>query len=77
MMNMMLKNYTRLAYIDTGQDDQERYRDHARRTAEKYKLRFEEIPGSNVLIKRLIQGPWKDDFIVKAPGETVKFSDFK
>jgi len=77
VMNMMLKNYTRLAYIDTGQDDQERYRDHALRTAEKFKLRYEEIPGSNVLIKRLIHGPWEDDFIVKTPGETIRFSDFK
>ena len=77
VMNMMLKNYTRLAYIDTGHDNQERHRDYARRTAEKFNLRFEEIPGSNVLIKELIQGPWEDDFIVKAPGEIIKFSDFK
>ena len=77
LMDMMLKNYTRLAYIDTGQDDQKRHRDYARRTAEKFNLRFEEIPGSNVLIKGLIQGPWEDDFIVKAPRQTIKFSDFK
>ena len=77
VMDMMLKNYTRLAYIDTGQDDQEQYRDYARRTAEKFNLRYEEIPGSNVLIKEMIQGHWEDDFIVKAPGETIKFSDFK
>lgn len=77
VMDMMLKNYTRLAYIDTGQDDQERYRGYARRTAEKFNLRYEEIPGSNVLIRRLIQGPWEDDFIVKTPGETIRFLDFK
>lgn len=77
VMNMMLKNYTRLAYINTGQNDQERHRNYARRTAEKFNLRFEEIPGSNVLIKRLIHGPWEDDFIVKAPGETIRLSDFK
>ena len=77
VMDMMLKNYTRLAYIDTGQDDQERYRDYARRTAEKFNLRYEEIPGSNVLIRKMIQGPWEDDFVVLPPGETIKFSDFK
>jgi hypothetical protein len=76
-MKMMLKHYTRLAYINTGQDDQQRYKDHARRTAEKFNLRFEEISGSNLLIKRMIQGPWEDDFIVKAPGEIIEFTDFK
>jgi hypothetical protein len=77
VMNMMLKNYKRLVYIDTGWDDQERHRDHARRAAEKFNLRFEEITGSNRLIKRLIQGPWEEDFIVKGPGETIRFTDFK
>jgi hypothetical protein len=77
VMKMMLKHYTRLAYINTGQDDQQRYKDHARRTAEKFNLRFEEISGSNLLIKRMIQGPWEDDFIVKAPGEIIEFTDFK
>jgi hypothetical protein len=77
VMKMMLKHYTRLVYINTGQNNQGRHRDYARRTAEKFNLRFEEIRGSNVLIKKLIQGPWEDDFIVKAPGEAIKFSDFK
>jgi hypothetical protein len=77
VMKMMLKNYTRLAYINTGQDDQGRHKDYARRTAEKFNLRFEEIRGSNVLLKKLIQGPWGDNFIVKSPGEPIKFSDFK
>ena len=77
LIHMMLKNYTRLAYIDTGQDGQERYRNYARRTADKFNLRYEEIPGSNVLIKRMIQGPWEDEFIVKQPGEVIELSDFK
>jgi hypothetical protein len=77
VMDMMFKNYTRIAYIDTGQNGQERYRDYARRMAEKFNLRYEEIPGSNTLIKRMIQGPWEDDFIVKQPGEVIEFSDFR
>jgi hypothetical protein len=29
------------------------------------------------LIKKMIQGPWEDDFIVKQPGEVIEFLDFK
>jgi hypothetical protein len=47
MMHLMLKNYTRLAFIDTGQHEQERYRAYARRAAEILGLRYEEIPGSD------------------------------
>jgi hypothetical protein len=77
VMDVMLKHYTRLAYIDTGRNDQERYRRHARRTAKKFNLRFEEIPGSLDLIRKMIQGPWDDDFIVAPPGHTITLNDFK
>jgi hypothetical protein len=39
----MLKNYTRLALINTGQHELERYRDYARHTAARFGLRYEEI----------------------------------
>jgi hypothetical protein len=77
MIQLMLKNYTRLAYINTGQRDHERYRDYAQRTAEQFGLRFEEIPGSDALIRRLIFGPWDKDFVVTAPGETIEYADFR
>lgn len=77
VMAVMLKHYTRLAYIDTGRNDQERYRRHARQTAQKFNLRFEEIPGSLNLIRKMIQGPWDDDFIVAPPGHTITLNDFK
>ena len=77
MMQLMLKNYTRLAFIDTGQYDQERYRDYARRTANQFGLRYEEISGSNALLKKMIFGPWDDDFVVVPPGQTITYADFK
>jgi hypothetical protein len=77
MMGRMLKNYTRLAYIDTGQNHQARYREHARRAAETLGLRYEEIAGSNTLIKKMLYGPWDDEFIVAGPGETISYLDFK
>jgi hypothetical protein len=77
LMGRILKNYTRLALINTGQYELERYRDYSRHTAERFGLHYEEIPGSNALIKRLLQGPWDSDFVIARPGETVRYLDFR
>lgn len=77
MMRFMLKNYTRLAFIDTGQHEQERYREYARRAAERLGLRYEEIPGSDALVIKTLNGPWDEDFVVAHPGEIISFLDFK
>ncbi|MGD8815408.1 MAG: DUF1638 domain-containing protein [Anaerolineales bacterium] len=77
LVGRILKNYTRLALINTGQYELERYRDYCRRTAEDFGLRYEEIPGSSTLIKKLLNGPWDDEFVVAHPGETITYMDFK
>lgn len=65
------------ALINTGQYELERYRDYSRRTAERFGLRYEEIPGSNTLIKKMLHGPRDDEFVVARPGETISYLDFK
>jgi hypothetical protein len=77
LMRRMLKNYTRLALINTGQYELERYRAYARNTAERWGLRYEEIPGSDALILRMLFGPWDGDFVVARPGETISYLDFR
>jgi hypothetical protein len=77
LIRQMIKNYTRLVLIDTGRDDLERYRDHVRALADRWDLRFEEIPGSDVLVKKMLFGPWDDDFVVAQPGETITYLDFR
>ena len=77
LMSRILKNYTRLALINTGQYELERYRDYSRRTAERFGLRYEEIPGSDALVKRMLHGPWDGDFVIARPGETICYLDFK
>jgi len=72
----MIRNYTRLALIDTGREGLERYREFARNLAERWSLRFEEIPGSNALVRRMLLGPWDDDFVVVPPGETIRYEHF-
>jgi hypothetical protein len=76
MIQLMLKNYTRLGFINTGQYEIERYREYARKTAEQFSLRFEEIDGSPALVKKMVFGPWDDEFLVVAPGETIQYTDF-
>jgi hypothetical protein len=77
IIKLMLKNYTRLAFVDTGHYEQERYRAYARRMARQFGLRYEEIPGSTALIKKMIYGPWDDDFVIARPGDTISYADFK
>jgi hypothetical protein len=76
MTQLMLKNYKRLAFINTGQYEIERFREYAQKTAESFGLRFEEIEGSSALVQKMVNGPWDAEFLVVAPGETVKYTDF-
>ncbi|NIM93080.1 MAG: DUF1638 domain-containing protein [Anaerolineales bacterium] len=77
LMGKLLKNYTRLALINTGEYELERYREYCRHVAKRFDLRFEEIPGTNTLIKKLLHGPWDHEFVVAQPGETITYLDFK
>jgi hypothetical protein len=77
LMKIMLKNYTRLVYIDTGHEDKQRYIDYARKTAGQFNLRFEELRGSNSLVLKMLAGEWDDEFLVVPPGGTISYLDFK
>jgi hypothetical protein len=73
---MSLEHYTRLALIRTGGYDLEHYRGLARRVAELYQLRHEEIEGSPVLLKAFSAGEWDERFLVFEPGETIQMEAF-
>jgi hypothetical protein len=44
--------------------------------AEAFDLRFEEIPGSNRLLLKMLQAEWDSEFLVIDPGVEVTLSDF-
>ena len=73
----LLKNYSRLALINTGQYAMENYRRTALGYASQFALRFEEIPGSLTLIRKMISGPWDADFVIAPPGRAITFLDFR
>jgi hypothetical protein len=76
MTQLMLKNYKRLGFINTGQYKIERYRTYAQDKAKEFGLRFEEIKGSSALVKKMIHGPWDEEFLVVLPGQTISYQDF-
>lgn len=77
IMSQMLRHYKRLVYIDTGTDNQPKYRAYAQEAAEQLKLRFEEVRGSHELVQKMLFGPWDADFVVAPPGHTITYLDFK
>jgi hypothetical protein len=77
IINQILKNYTRLAFINIGNNKLEHYREHARSMAERFNLRYEEIQGSDVLMKKLLYGPWDDELVIIPPGNTISFFNFR
>ena len=76
MYNIMMRNYKRLALINTGQYELEKYREYSEKTAEKFSLQYEEIAGSDALVRKMIFGPWDDEFVVINPGETFVIEQF-
>jgi len=77
IINQTLKNYTRLAFINTGNKGLEHYRQRARNMAKRFGLRYEEMQGSDVLIKKMLFGHWNEEFIVLPPRKAVSFFDFR
>jgi len=76
IMNRMFQNYRRLAFIDMGYQNQERYRQYARMTAKKLDLYYEEIRGTPELLGKICNGPWDDEFVVAPPGDTIRLEHF-
>jgi hypothetical protein len=77
LISRMLRNYTRLAFINTGQPEAGAHREYTRTMADRFGLRFDEIPGSERLIRKMLTGGTGREFVVAAPGETISYLDFK
>jgi len=74
-----LKNYTRIAVVDSGVGLSEKHRAHARENARFLNLKYEELQGSLDFFARMLGGIWGHDFIILQPGQEVKqemFMDF-
>jgi hypothetical protein len=76
VMKRMLQHYRRLAFIDMGYQDQERYRQFSQKAARKLNLRYQEISGTPEFLRKMCNGPWDDEFIVAPPGQVIRLEDF-
>lgn len=73
----ILTHYHRLALIDTGTYDlDDDYIKRACAVLEQLGLETMVVPGSIDYIKRLLTGPWEDDFVIVEPGGELTFEDF-
>ncbi len=67
-----MKQYRKLAYIDTHTGDFQPYKEWSRRQARERGWEYEELTGDVGLLLRLLSGAWEDaDFLVVPPGETI------
>ncbi len=74
VMGEWKSHYQRAAYIDLGFGGGEEVEQKARDEAQRRGWRFERIAGDMVLIRRLLNGDWDDDFLVLHPGQKVRMA---
>jgi hypothetical protein len=77
MMNLVFKDFRRMAYISEENSKNGHYCAYTRQLADQFGLRFEELQGSDRFFKKMIDGPWDDEFLIVKPGQEIKYSDFK
>ncbi|MBN2041194.1 MAG: DUF1638 domain-containing protein [Spirochaetes bacterium] len=72
---IMLKHYEKLGVIETGAYDLENFIKTSTKVASDLKLEHEIIPGTLRFLKKLLTGPWDNEFITITPNTEVTMSD--
>ncbi|MBO4365205.1 MAG: DUF1638 domain-containing protein [Eggerthellaceae bacterium] len=77
LMHAMFKAYKSVTLIDNGCYDLESVQPVARKFAHAIEVDVvDSVPGSNVILEKLLCGPWDDDILVVDPGVAVEQDDF-
>jgi len=74
VMGAWRDHYNRAAYIDLGVADSSDVETSTRDEAARRGWTFDKLAGDLVLIRRLLEGDWDDDFLVLQPGDSVKMA---
>jgi hypothetical protein len=64
-------HYDRAAFIDMGVGDPSAIEAQTRQDAAQKGWRFERLAGDMILLRRLLEGDWAQDFVVLQPGQQV------
>lgn len=64
-------HYNRAAYIDMGVVDSAEVEQRTREEAARRGWSFEQMAGDMVLIRRLINGDWDDNFLILQPSQSI------
>jgi hypothetical protein len=75
VMKRAMQNYTRLTTIDTGAYDVEAVKPRIETLAEKMDWKLDTAPGSLRLFRKLLLGPWDEEFVVLEPGQEITLDD--
>ena len=78
LFEMWFHNYRYMDIIDTGLNDcySEEYAAAAQDQADQIRAELDYVPGSILLLRKLVSGLWDDQFIVAPPGTTLLHGDF-
>ena len=74
VMGAWHSHYQRAAYIDMGIGNGDGVQAKAEAEAQRRGWTFERMVGDMVLIRRLLVGPWEDDFLTVQPGQQIHMS---
>jgi hypothetical protein len=65
------RSYSKLTYIRTGSEFDDRFAEQAQAEAREKKWTYEEFPGDPTLFHRLLAGDWQSEFLVVPPGHEI------
>jgi hypothetical protein len=74
IMGAWHSHYQRAVYVDMGIGDGKDVEQKARDDASNRGWAFEHMQGDSILIQKLLNGDWANDFLVLKPGEKLKMS---
>lgn len=74
VMGAWQTHYKRAAYIDLGVGDGSAVEAQAQADATRRNWTFDRVAGDIVLIRRLLEGDWDQDFLVLQPGQQLKMT---
>lgn len=74
VMGAWRSHYQRAAFIDLGVGHSQNVEQQARDEAERRGWSFDRVTGDMVLVKRLLNGDWNEDFLVLQPGQKLEMS---